>query len=511
MAPTRPVPLTGRPPARTLPGPAEETAGAARYAARLEALLGDPRDRRNPYGRSALWAAPPDGLPAPPDGLPAPADGLPDALPGLPALPALPALPGRSDAGETRWAAGRLARALRPLFRRDLALAHAWSIRPLLDAPLPHPAAALLGPAALLASAAGVLRGTTGVVDGLSRYEPGARQWRPVLASVFADLLACESLTAIALRSCPDRGPGTEGPGTDGPVPDPRSWESPAAAVGYLVPRLVGELLDELELVMDECGLDGDTVERRSLARIRGARAFARLDRTAAGAAQARLVRGLNGAGGPWPDDGTELTALFRTDAAALAVTPGTDCPGAVTSGPAGAGNGLAGADGGFAGVSGFPVGVSGSPGGVSSVLGGADDGLAGAPGPLADADEPDASALARVGRRLAAEQRALSSACAATVVHDPADPAARALADRQALLLLAAAVLGVREAAADARLPFLGGTGWALLALGRITGRLGLPQPGRTPDPKPGVWDELARRAANGLDCDLYATRLPW
>ncbi|MGN5376808.1 4'-phosphopantetheinyl transferase family protein [Streptomyces lasalocidi] len=128
----------------------------------------------------------------------------------------------------------------------------------------------------------------------------------------------------------------------------------------------------------------------------------------------------------------------------------------------------------------------------------------------------PATAALARVGRRLATEQRALRVACAATVVHDPADPAARALADRQALLALAAAVLGVREAAAGARLPFLGEAGWALLALGRTAGRLGLPLPDGTPDPQLGrvggagrarggrgglrpVCDEAAVVSANG------------
>ena len=441
MAPTRPVPHAGRPPTpRTASGPAQEAAGAAQYAARLEALLGEAGDRGNPYGRFALWAAGHDALPAPPAALP--------------------------DAGELRAAGCQLARALRPLFRRDLALAHAWSIRPLLSAPVPHPAAVLLGPAALLASAGGVLRGATRIVDGLSRYDPGAGQWRPVLASVFADLLACECLTAVALRSCPGRGPGAAGPGgADGPGP-PRPAGNPlAAVVGYLVPQLVGELLGDLELVLTECGFDGDTLERRTLAKILSDRAFARADWTAARSAQARIVRGLNAAGGG-PGDSTRLAALFRITEAAPAAAAGSDGPQA-----------------------------------LAATLAGAADRLAGGPG---------AAALARVGRRLAGEQRALRAACAATAVHDPADPAARALADRQALLVLAAAALGVREAAAGARLPFLGEAGWALLALGRITRRLGLPLPEGTPETPPGVWEELARRAAGGVDCDLYATRLP-
>ncbi|MCC5480876.1 hypothetical protein [Streptomyces barringtoniae] len=439
MALTRPAPHAGRPlTTPTSSPPADEQAGAARCAARLEALLGDPRDPGNPYGRSALWAAGHDGLPAPPAGLP--------------------------GAGEVP-AADQLARALRPLFRRDLALAHAWSIRPLLGTPVPHPAAALLGPAALLASAGGVLRGVARIVDGLSRYEAAARQWRPILASGFADLLACESLTAVALRSCSWPGPDADGPGTS----EQGAGESLAAVVGYLVPELVGELLGDLELVLNECGFDAGTVERRTLARVVRDRAFARADWPAASAAQTRIVQGLSAAGGSRPDDGRQLAVLFRITEAASAVAPGADCPWAVAAT------------------------------------------LAGATARLAGADDADTAALARIGRRLVTEQRALRVACAATTVHDPADPAARALANRQALLVLAAATLGVREAAAGARLPFLGGAGWALLALGRITERLGQPLPDRTPDPQPGVWDELARRASDGVDCDLHATRLLW
>ncbi|MFH8342758.1 hypothetical protein [Streptomyces sp. AM6-12] len=444
MALSRPAPDTGRPPAARTSGLAAVPFGATRSAARLEALLGNPRDPGNPYGRSRLWAAGYDALPAPPAGLPGTGEPLP--------------------------AADQLARALRPLFRRDLALAHAWIIRPLLGTPVPHPAAALLGPAALLASVGGVLRSAVRVVDGLGRYEPAAGQWRPVLASVFAELLACESLTAAALRSCPAREPGPAGPGPHGPVPPRRPGRSLAAVVGYLVPQLAGELLGDLELVLNECGFDAGTPERRTLAKILRDREFARVGWTASGAAQARLVRGLNGAGGSWPDDdGTAAAALFRITEAACAPAPGTGCPRA-----------------------------------VAATLAGATDRLAGAAG-------PGAAALARVGRRLVTELRALRVDCAAVAEHDPADPAARALADREALLTLAAAALGVREAAAGARLPFLGETGWALLALGRIAGRLGLPLPEGLPDPQPGVWDELARRAASGVDCDLYATGVAW
>ncbi|WP_339134495.1 hypothetical protein WJM95_33140 [Streptomyces sp. f51] len=411
--------------------PVSAPAGAAQYAARLQALLGDPRDARNPYGRAALRAA-------------GAAGGA-----GLPAPPAF--LPG---AGDVPGGADELARALRPLFRRDLALAHAWSIRPLLTAPVPHPAAALLGPAALLAAAGGVLLGAARIVEGLGRHQTAARQWRPVLATVFADLLACESLTATALRTCPPAG-----------QPSTTEAELLAAVTGYLVPRLAVELLGDLELVLNECGFDAHTVERRTLARLVGDREFAGAGRRATNAAQARIVEGLGASGGTGWDDGPRLTALFHDTATTLAATAGTTAP---------AGAGVC-------------------------------------PPPGADDDDAAAGALARFGRRLATERRALRTACAAQAVHDPADPAARALADRQALLVLATATTAVREAAAAAGLPFLGDAGWTLPVLGRITVRLGLPLPTAIPDAQPRLWQELARRAADGVDCDLYATRPAW
>ncbi|MEU9137040.1 hypothetical protein AB0D33_13920 [Streptomyces sp. NPDC048404] len=424
-------------------------------------MLGDPRDPRNPYGRRALWAAEPDALPAPPAGLPGPAE-----VPG----------------------ADRLARALRPLFRRDLALAHAWSIRPLSHAAVPHPAAALLGPAALLAAAGGVLHSTARIVDGLSRHQAAARQWRPVLATVFADLLACESLTAAALRTCPEP---AQHPHPD-PNPDPGPDTDPdrellAAVAGYLVPRLAVELLGDLELVLNECGFEDDSLERRTLARIVRHRFLAGAGRAATDAAQARIVRGLNAAGTEGQDEGAQHAApLSGTGTAEASGTGTVEAAGTGTVEAAGTGT------------------VEASGTGITEAAG---TGIAEAAG-TGIGEAAGAAALARLGRRLRTEQRALRAACAATAVHDLADPAARALADRQALLVLAARTLDARETAAGAHRSFLGGAGWALLALGRITVRLGLPLPAPLPDAQPIVWEELARRAAHGVDCDLYARR---
>ncbi|MFF2363752.1 hypothetical protein ACFVU0_13680 [Streptomyces sp. NPDC058122] len=460
--------------------PASASDGVAQYAARLAVLLGDVRDPANPYGRAVLWAGGYDALPAPPAGLPGPGD-----LPG----------------------ADRLARALGPLFRRDLALAHAWSIGPLAGAPVPHPAAALLGPAALLAATGAVLRGVTRIVEGLSRHEAAARQWRPVLATVFADLLACQSLTDAALRACPAPGRDEEAAPYRCDARD-GDGELLAAVVGYLVPQLAVELLGDLELVLDECGFDGHTVERRALARTLGDRALAGAGPAATGAAQARIVRRLNATGGPdrhetTPPPAPPHDATPSTPAGTTATAPGAAGPQSAVPPPLDA-------------AAARPPAAATPPatGTGTATTTGTGTGT----GMDADADvlarrDADADALARIGRRLAAERRALRGVWAVTAGHghDLADPAVRALADRQALLVLADRATAAREAAARAREPFLGGAGWVLLALGRITVRLGLALPAGMPDAQPGVWDELARRAARNADGDLYAARLPW
>jgi hypothetical protein len=461
MALTRPGPRVERPVATAAPhGSARSRAaheyaevpppvGVALRAMRLEALLGDPRDPANPYGQPALWAAERGERP------PAPAEMLPGAVPD--------AAGGRSAGAEE--APDQLARVLRPVFRRDLALGQAWGIAPLASSPHRRRVAALLGPAALVAATGGVLRTVTRIVDGLGRHEPGVGQWRPVLAAAFADLLACESLTTVALRSLAVRDHG----GGDGHT---AGMDGLVAVVGYVVPQLAGELLDDLELVLNECGFRADSPERRTLAKVAADRAVAHVDWAGAAFWQARIVRGL----GEWTDPARHfehpvLRAVFRLgDVEPVLVGPGEgDCHGAVAATLPGAATRLAG------------------------------DG------------DPVTGALARMARRLVTEQRALRVACGAAATYDPADPAARASADRHALLLLAAAVLGVREAAAEDRTRFLGGPDWALLALGRITERLGAPLPGRTPDPHPRVWAELAERSGHGVDCDVYSTKLLW
>lgn len=418
---------------------------AALRATHLEALLGDPEDPANPYSRATLAAA------ASTEAAAAPAGALAGIVP---------------PAGDPRGAGGdRLVRVLRPLLRRNLGLGHVWAIRPLLAHP--HPAggsAALLEPAALIAATGGVLHTTARIVDGLSPREPSVRQWQLTLAAAFADLLACECLTTVALRCAP-------------PADDEESV--PVAAVGYLVPHLIGGLLADLELVLNESGFGPDSTERRVLAALEAHRAAAGVDWTAAAVRQAQLVRALPGqddcAGHDRGQDGrTVLPELFRLAQPAPEVA-GTDAPARCADA-------------------------------LEAALPDAAAHLAAAEG-----SDPAMTGLARVARRLVTEQRAVRRACRAAAPADPADPAARALADRFALVLLAAAALGVAREASDTGAGFLGSPHWALLALERAGQRLGVPLPGHEADPRAATWAELARRTRQGVDCDVHATPLLW
>ncbi|WP_353947352.1 hypothetical protein ABII15_38575 (plasmid) [Streptomyces sp. HUAS MG91] len=435
----------GRPTMVRTPSPratGRQPRDAAPHAPRLEALLGDPDDPANPYGRAALASARREQNPLAHD------DVLARAVPW-------------SDG--PRADADRLVRVLRPLLRRDLGLGHAWATR-LLGGARPRPddgTGALLGPAALVAATGGVLYTTVRLVDVLAPHEPAARQWQSALAAVFADLLACECLTAVALR---------------GTHPDDRADALPVAVAGYLVPHLVGDLLDDLELVLHETGFGPDSTERRALAALQAHRPAAGVDWTAAAAHQARLVRLMPETAPAAPDE-AGIAGLFRLDRPAPdtgARTTGARWARALTS----ALTGTAGTDAHRAAVEG---------------------------------DDPARAALARTVRRLAVEQRAVHRACATAELAGPAHPAARALADRSATVLLAGAALGVARAAARAGDPFLGRPDWILLALERVAHRLGIPLPGHPATPRTRVWTELAERTRRGVDCDARATKLLW
>ncbi|MFF4977442.1 hypothetical protein [Streptomyces sp. NPDC001083] len=482
-----------------LPPPLE----VALAALRLEALLGDPRDAANPYGLPALTtrtAPTPRITGREADGGGADSGGAGggggEERAGLLAAAGLGRIP----------AADQLVRALRPVLRRDVALGHACAAA---AGPCPVPAA-LRGPVALLAVTATLLRQAARIVDGRCGSEPALRQWRPVLAAAFADLLACESLTGVALRRPAAR-----------PVP---GGLLPAVA-GYVVPTVVADVLARLELVLTECGHGPAGLEGRMLAKLARDLPAAGVDAAGVTAWQTHLVRALPTLARsprppylPHPAAPPALPVLFRladphpAPAPAPAPAPGTGPGpdrqdlksqngqnGQTPDGPDGYdGQGPDGPDG--------HDGPDGEGDGV--VLAGL---VRGAARPVDGAGDTVRAALAAVARRLLSEHRALRRVCRTAGRDGSEDPAVRALADRQALLWLAAAVLGVQEAADDGRGLFLGGPHWTLLALSGITERLGVPLPGPAADPREQVWAELADRVRHGVDCDIYATRLLW
>ncbi|MEU3191057.1 acyl-CoA dehydrogenase family protein [Streptomyces sp. NPDC006992] len=138
--------------------------------------------------------------------------------------------------------------------------------------------------------------------------------------------------------------------------------------------------------------------------------------------------------------------------------------------------------------------------------------------------------ALTALAGELEAELRALQEECAAMPARDRtvlASPRAYAGADRYALLLAAAACLGVwRQQGRDpdggrrrspARSPgpqsagagFLADPGWLTAALARLVKRLGRPLPELPPEGEGHLLDEVLARYHEGRSYDLYDTPL--
>ncbi|MER5669469.1 hypothetical protein [Streptomyces mirabilis] len=258
-------------------------------ALRLEVLLGDPRDAANPYSLPALAAPAPARAGSATSAGAAASAGAGEGRAGRAG-----ALLTAAGLGQIR-AADQRVRALRPLLRRDLALGHAavtWGgpgmpparhVRGQAAESSPVSSsvpAALLGPAALVAAAGSVLRQAALAVAGRGGGEPALRQWQPVLAAAFADLLACESLTCVALRrpAAPAPGPGV---GLLG------------AVAGYVVPTVLADVLAQLGLVLAECGHGPASTGGGMLAKLTRDLPLAGVDAAGAAHWQARLARAL--------------------------------------------------------------------------------------------------------------------------------------------------------------------------------------------------------------------------
>jgi len=291
------------------------------------------------------------------------------------------------------------------------------------------------------------------------RSRPVARRWLGPLTGVFADLLACDSMATVALRALsllPDR------------------THVLAAAVKYVVPDLLRENLEELSTVLGSRGYERGSAEYGALDKLVRDLPVAGLGHAGTAACQAVIVPQLRTlAERSWFADEEPPPQLFRTGAH----LPDLDYR-------------------------------------LLSIAGGGDflaASLVGSAARLADVRGVGGqmAALADLAEAFVTELRALREACRnlpPITRGTLADPAVCVLSDRYALVLAAAAVLGVWEGQ-DGSDPFLAAPAWAVLALTRIGGRLGVPVPDLPQGCPETVLEELIRRFRAGRSCDLDAT----
>ncbi|MFJ8053148.1 acyl-CoA dehydrogenase [Streptomyces luteogriseus] len=316
-----------------------------------------------------------------------------------------------------------------------------------------------LVPALLVAAADTALRSAVRAAGG------GASPARPHrrLAGVFADILACDSFADVALRALSLL---------------PAQAQVPAAAVHYLVPALLQENLEALACVLGARRHDRGSAHHGALGRLMRALPLAAAGPARTGAADGQAViaphlRPL--AEHSWFAEPEPPLTLFRG---------GSDLPLLDFASLAAAGHGdllaasLCGSAARFAEVRGV--------GGHTAVL-------------------------AQLVQSLVTELHALRARCRA--LPGPGDgplpvAAVCALVDRYALVLAAAAVLGVWESQ-DGADPFLAAPAWPVLALSRIARRLGAPVPPLPEGVEDLVHRELVRRCHEHLSYDLHATEL--
>jgi alkylation response protein AidB-like acyl-CoA dehydrogenase len=291
------------------------------------------------------------------------------------------------------------------------------------------------------------------------RSRPVARRWQAPLTGVFADLLACDSMATVALRALsllPDR------------------THVLAAAVKYVVPDLLRENLEELASVLGSRGYERGGSEYGALDKLVRDLPVAGLGHAGTAACQAVIVPQLRSlAERSWFAEEEPPPELFRA---------GADLPALDYRllSIAGGGDFLA-------------ASLVGSAARLANVRG-----VGG-----------QMTALADLAEAFVTELRALREACRNLPPITPgslADPAVCVLSDRYALVLAAAAVLGVWEGQ-DGSHPFLAAPAWAVLALSRIGGRLGIPVPDLPEGCVEMVLEELVQRFRAGRSCDLDAT----
>ncbi|MGW6907339.1 acyl-CoA dehydrogenase [Streptomyces sp. NPDC054940] len=283
-----------------------------------------------------------------------------------------------------------------------------------------------------------------------------ARRLHTPLTGVLADLLTADCLIRAGLR-------------TLHLVPDGSSVL--AAVVKYLVPDLLREAVEELSGVLGARGYHrgGDFGGFEKLVRDLP---MAGLGHAGTAACQAVIMPQLRGAARTWTLSNEPPAALFAPEVS----LPPLDF---TALRPAGGHDALA------------------------ATLRGASARLAEGAAPAG----PTGRALGELADSCARELLVLREQFRTRPAFDrgaPAGPEALAAVDRYALLLAAAACLGVWERQ-DGRDPFLAGAEWPVLCLGRLVRRLGLPVPELPPECVPRMLDEVLSRFARGRGYDLH------
>lgn len=286
-----------------------------------------------------------------------------------------------------------------------------------------------------------------------------ARRWHKALAGVFADLLTCDAMAVTGLRALSRV---------------PQDAYVLAAAAKYTMPDMLRENLEELATVLGARSYDRGPLYGgfQKLARDLP---VAGLGHSGTAVCQAVLVPQLPRlARTTWFKTGEPPADLFR---------PGAALPDFDHRALAHLGTGDL----------------------LSATLVAAAERL----GAHATVD-PLHTALARLAQTFVEELRILRVRCAALPGADSTafDAQACVLADRYALVLAAAACLGLWEAQANST-GFLGDPAWAVVALSRLGRRLGAEIPDMPAQAQQAVLAELLQRCRDGHSLDVYATRL--
>lgn len=314
-------------------------------------------------------------------------------------------------------------------------------------------------PGTVLAGVDGVLRQAVHAATENRPDGQPARRGHRALAGVFADLLACDAMAVTGLRALSLL---------------PQDAYLLAAAVKYTMPDLLREDLEELATVLGARGYDRGPLYGgfQKLARDLP---MAGLGHSGTAVCQAVLVPQL---------PALARTAWFRTpEPPAELFRLGAPLP-------------L---------FDHRRLAHRGTDDLLTAVLVGAAERLGDG-----SAHEPFTAALAGLARTFVEELRGLRALCAALPAAGGAvfDPQACALADRYALVLAAAACLGIWEGQAGSG-SFLEQPAWAVLALSRIGRRLGAPVPDLPPGVVESVLAEVLGRCRDRRSLDVYGTPL--